>query len=287
MFGKLVKYEFRATARILSLLYLVTIFLALVNVITCRFNLGVASDLSFGISIFVSIAQISVSFALLIWRYYKNMYANEGYLTHTLPVKPSLLLWSKLLVAFVWSVISYIVTCAAILMVSISMIIRDGGKISDMGDIYHMGVVNMGMENYQVQMWLWMIALLTLSIILVLMQAYFSITVGNLTKLHSLGIGGPILIFVLMYLALQVISAISTLFIPIGIEISPTDQGFDAFRLVFKGTMSTLTDQMSSTYDASSAPMVIGIAYYILLPFLAATLLYVTSRLITKRTSIR
>lgn len=44
-----------------------------------------------------------------LFRFYKNFYTDEGYLMHTLPVKPSQLILSKALVMFIWSVIATLV----------------------------------------------------------------------------------------------------------------------------------------------------------------------------------
>ena len=40
--------------------------------------------------------------------YPEKSFSDEGYLTHTLPVKPSQLLWSKVFVIWTWSVIDFI-----------------------------------------------------------------------------------------------------------------------------------------------------------------------------------
>ena len=41
-------------------------------------------------------------------RIQKNLFSDEGYLTHTLPVKPTQILWSKVFVIWTWSVIDFI-----------------------------------------------------------------------------------------------------------------------------------------------------------------------------------
>ncbi len=46
---------------------------------------------------------------MIVLRFHKNLYSNEGYLMFTLPVKPQMLLASKTIVAFSWIIISFIV----------------------------------------------------------------------------------------------------------------------------------------------------------------------------------
>lgn len=49
------------------------------------------------------------------YRFYKNMYTDEGYLMHTLPVNPHELIWSKAFVALLWQIISGLVMAFSII----------------------------------------------------------------------------------------------------------------------------------------------------------------------------
>jgi len=56
-------------------------------------------------------AIIGVSIGVMLYlaiRFYKNMYTDEGYLTHTLPVTSHQLLWSKMLPMAAWNVLATI-----------------------------------------------------------------------------------------------------------------------------------------------------------------------------------
>ena len=44
----------------------------------------------------------SASTSVLIVRYYRNLYGDEGYLMNTLPVTPAQHVWAKLICAFLW-----------------------------------------------------------------------------------------------------------------------------------------------------------------------------------------
>lgn len=107
MFGKLIKYEFRATRRIMLP------FLAAVIVLSPLVGLGVkAADLKRFGSIITSvvdsafaIAVIGVfiaSFILMIRRFHASFLSDEGYLTFTLPARTSSLVFAKLLTSFTW-----------------------------------------------------------------------------------------------------------------------------------------------------------------------------------------
>lgn len=55
-------------------------------------------------------------------RFYKNYYTDEGYLMHTLPVKPSQLIISKALVMGIWQIISTIIIVFATLVLVFSVV---------------------------------------------------------------------------------------------------------------------------------------------------------------------
>ena len=60
-----------------------------------------------GFILFIFAIVIATTVYLAV-RIQKNLFSDEGYLTHTLPVKPTQLLWSKVFVIWTWSVIDFI-----------------------------------------------------------------------------------------------------------------------------------------------------------------------------------
>lgn len=288
MFGKLVKHEFRATARIIPFVYMVTIFLALLHIISSKLNLGIASRLSLVLMLVMCIGQVIITFVLLIWRYYRNLYANEGYLTHTLPVPPSQLLWSKLLVGFVWSLLSYLVAILAAGTVLVMDFVKSADKFASISAGYHAMIAEIGMENHQTAMWITIIVFLFISIGLLLAEIYFAISAGSLSKLHSLGIGGPILIYIAEYTALQIVAAVTMLFIPLSLQFPETTGGtLSGFKVVTKSMFSQLGIMSHSGLSGANEAGFIGISYYILIPFILIGLLCWTARIINRHTSIK
>lgn len=57
-------------------------------------------------SIILMIACPLVTYVIVIMRFYKSCYGDEGYLTQTLPVSGKQIYFSKLLVAFCWCLLS-------------------------------------------------------------------------------------------------------------------------------------------------------------------------------------
>lgn len=129
MLGKLTKYEFISTARHFLPLYAAIIILSFINRIFVLSDFA-TSTLNFVTSTivgkFMSFILMGLFFAMIvalgvitliviIQRFYKNLYGDQGYLMHTLPVHKWELLFSKTVAAVVWIIISGIVVMASIL----------------------------------------------------------------------------------------------------------------------------------------------------------------------------
>ena len=123
MFGKLLKYDFRSMLKQFAFIWPTALVLAIVN----RFTLdGLDSTSSVGettagiamlvyVAILISMFIVAVNF--VIQRFYKGLLGDEGYLMHTLPVKPWQLIGSKLACALVVTVVNILVAILSILLI--------------------------------------------------------------------------------------------------------------------------------------------------------------------------
>lgn len=115
MLRKLLKHEFRATARVMLPLYLLTVVLALGtrlmdlwthnlslgNQVLERFTAFLTGLMGIGF-VLSMMAVFVVAGVLMILRFRSNLLADEGYVMFTLPVSSHQLVWSKLIVSTVW-----------------------------------------------------------------------------------------------------------------------------------------------------------------------------------------
>lgn len=126
MLSKLLRHEFRATGQILLPLYLllfVTAGLLHVSMLVAENEqLGdgwparvffIVSITSFGIAL---IGVSVLAWALMIYRFYKNLMTDEGYLMFTLPVTTHQIIASKLIVSLVWTLTTFIADMLAIVL---------------------------------------------------------------------------------------------------------------------------------------------------------------------------
>lgn len=125
MLGKLIKHEFRATGRImLPLLGAVLVLSPLAGLVIRGFDrerfegfFKFLGGIFVGI-FFMAVAAICITaFVIMIRRFYSNLLQDEGYLMFTLPVSTHALIFSKLIVSFVWFVVAAIASILFIVIV--------------------------------------------------------------------------------------------------------------------------------------------------------------------------
>ena len=115
MLTKLLKHEFRATARIMGPLYLVLLAVALGFNFSARlmdsgnFVLNMLAALVILAYVVAIIGVFVVAFILMLQRFYKNLLGDEGYIMFTLPASVHQHVWSKLIVSAVWFIATGVV----------------------------------------------------------------------------------------------------------------------------------------------------------------------------------
>jgi len=123
MFGRLLKYDFRSMCKQFGFIWPAALLLAAVN----RFTLsgldanGSLEETIAGIAMLVYIAILMAMFVIsvifVIQRFFKGLLGDEGYLMHTLPVRPWELIGSKLICAVVMTLISIVVAILSIFII--------------------------------------------------------------------------------------------------------------------------------------------------------------------------
>jgi len=119
MLGKLMKYEFLVTGRTLLPIYgAVLLFSVVHRLLVNPFGTPFGTTSAAGttglaaLTFFYVMAMFAggiITTVVIIRRFYKNTLRDEGYLTHTLPVSVSALIWGKLIPAFCWTIVGFLV----------------------------------------------------------------------------------------------------------------------------------------------------------------------------------
>ena len=118
MLKKLLKYEFKATARTYGGMYLALLAASvLFGGSVWRWNSTNSDAYSTLVGLLslvytaVIIGTVVVTIMTIVQRFYRNLLGREGYLMHTLPVTETQLVTSKLISSAVWSLCSILAAC--------------------------------------------------------------------------------------------------------------------------------------------------------------------------------
>lgn len=141
MLTKLVKYEFKATAKFFALLYGIFIAVAAALCLSVALFGGtkalIESELAGAQAViigwlfiaFVILAMAAPVYAIV--RFKKSLLGSEGYLMNTLPVSPEQNIASKLIVSSVWTIIG-----SAIVIFSVVFMVMQGLSSAGLFDFY-------------------------------------------------------------------------------------------------------------------------------------------------------
>ena len=244
MLGKLLKHEFKVTSRwFLPMFLVIAVITALLKVSmilsegSIFLSLGISTMMSIIEGLFIALYVIILigtsilALFLLIKRFYSNMFGNEGYLTHTLPVTGTQLLNSKLICSFTWimSLIPIWIISFLILFAGTDIFSEAGYYTSAITEEIHI----LNVSGFSIGLIVLELVLLAiLSTISALLGYYLSITLGQ----HYLG-EHRLLGAILFYFILSVVSStISSVFTTVLENVLLSNAVFltmaDAFKLI-------------------------------------------------------
>lgn len=178
----------------------------------------------------------------LLLRYYASMYGREGYLTHAVPAKHTTLYGAK----YTWASGTW---AAALLIagllaygVAVVQTIAAGGTASDTWNYLIAGLTGVNRTALVLG-----VAWLAVGILTYVAQFGWIVTFGMEDRFRSLGIGGPVAVWLVAYLVMQVAILTAMLLIPVGVTL-----GFDA--LVYRSFLPELVDAFDGT-DPTFIPL--------------------------------
>lgn len=186
MLGRLIKYDFKALNRFLIVIHGMLLISALLGRILVTGRAEVLRDpstlqvtliiLGF-IAIVILMAAASIGSCICIaMHFYKNIYSDEGYLTHTLPVTRGQILASKTIVGTGWMVLDQILIVVSIGILLWVAPISEGFR-SVKGEILNeMGIPA---DAGFIQILLFMCAVFVISGISSVVTIYVSIAIGQ------------------------------------------------------------------------------------------------------------
>lgn len=195
MTGKLIKYEFRSALRLIAIVWAALLAAAIFLGIILRTMGFVSAEAPKGVFVFVDmffsvvppllygalfIAMLVITVIVVVLRFYRGLLGDEGYLMHTLPVKPWQLITAKGVVA---STVILISGFAAMLSIFMLIAIQDiGGFFRDIGEMF----IWLGDNPKAILITLEIIVILVFSVMRSVYQIYTAMAIGQLAGKHRL-----------------------------------------------------------------------------------------------------
>lgn len=224
MYGKLLKYENKALSKTILPIGIATMFVAVfgsamlkLNLIMNRlvkngsvlFTLKAVTTTFFAISVIAMISAVFVAGFMLMQRYYRNLFTDEGYLTFTLPVKTEHILLSKLTSAVIWGAFVVVCSVAAVLIIVLFGTTPELVNHKALEEIVHfvqaLFKIDFDINGYLI--FVQTFITLILSVVEQYLMIYLAITLGNqVAKKHK--VLGAIGMYFVVYAVCQAINSV-------------------------------------------------------------------------------
>lgn len=243
MISTLIAHEWKRTRTLLLTATGIAVLVTAVGALASATGWSVVSLLGSLLAVAVTALYVPAVHVLLAVDYWLSSYARTGCFTQTLPVRGGTLFGAKLLFGFGVTVVGLLITLvlAAIAWAGQAIMAGENAnpfaaagqlwtQISDAASPAVIGVA---------------IAFLLFSYGAWLVQLYFSVSIGSEARFNRLGLAGPILVFIGLYVVMQILLFVSILTVPLGI--GPVAGGLGIIRIDLLGEV--LSDPAASGGD--------------------------------------
>lgn len=167
--------------------------------------------------------------------YWRSSYGRVGYFTQTLPVRGSRTYWAKLL----WALVVLLLAVVLAIGIGFVALLGSAGPLGiDAGALPSM-IVDFFADVIATAPW-WVVAGVPLLLLAMLalntVMLFCAASVGSEQRMHPLGWGGPVLVWIALYIAMQVAMFVMILAVPFGLTIDDAG-GFGVVGVDLLGAM--------------------------------------------------
>lgn len=239
MVTTLIKHEALRTSSWLAVVFGAATILLLVGVLMELTPWRVVQGLGFALTLVPVFALLLVVQVALAFDYWRSSYSKTGYFTQSLPVKGSTIYGAK----FLWgSLITIVAVLVNIVMAAVALV--GASRVFDMGITLGDIVDLLATTLSATPVWasVLVIVLAVVAILSSLAQYFFAASIGSEGKINRLGIGGPILIYFLLYMVMQVLLFVAIIAVPLGLSSSRLDGNLEVVPMDVLGSMVSNQD---------------------------------------------
>ena len=216
MLSTILKHEFHRTKQPLALLFGVASLALLVSVALTLTGLPAITTIAgFGATLVVG-AFLWITILWLALDFYASNFGNQRYLTHSLPIPSSKLLWAKLLYAWGVALVALVWFAAGFFVSTTLMGVTSGVSLAQAWS-RQIDVVRQILSEQPAWVPLGLSCVAVAFLLTYVIIAFASISVGSEKRFNRWRIGGAVLVFVIIYLALQLLLLLGIVAIPLGV----------------------------------------------------------------------
>ena len=257
MLGKLIKHELKDTSKLFLIMYAAITIVAIADKIFFYINEDwIFANILSGVLLVTYILGIAALFimtvVLVVKRFYDNMLKDQGYLTFTLPVTTNAHMISKLLVAFIWSVLTCVVTAITLVITIVDKEVIE--VLPELIKVITETITKYDLYGLLVKVFIFCIVSAFMSIL----SFYFCLSVGQLFNKHK--ILGAVLTYFGIYIIMQIIMQV---------VITTVTMNFDMMYALLYGNANLYIDFADIMLDI-----------YLIIYIILAIVFYVASTLI-------
>ncbi|HHV43028.1 MAG TPA: hypothetical protein GXX72_09390 [Clostridiaceae bacterium] len=220
MLGKLIKLDLRTYRAQLKWVLPIYGLLLLSSLIVKGLGIPYLGEIAHAFSIIGTVLVIPAALILGLIHYYRHFYTNQGYLTHTLPVTASQRYHSKFVSGFILYLLATVITFFGVNIAVLAKSLGSGQGFSALGDMYTTMFAWHDKVGFN-PIWIWLLLLVFWFFIYLYFFAIysFSISVGMGRRLARFGVGGPILVYIVLYIFYQITALLAFLFLPLSLRL--------------------------------------------------------------------
>ena len=224
MLGKLLKHEFKNSARYVMAIYACTAAVLAVMAVALLIKITWLSVAASVILYFAGLLVVIMTLVAVIKNFYDTLYTNQGYLSFTLPVKCSTLLVSKVIVSFVWIIASIVALGLIFLVIFLNAKEQSGEQFGSILEVLRdSGLLEMLPSGAMIAKALFYFAIIFLLTILTFVGfVYFSVTLANTRPLQKHPKIFGFIIFFGSYALTNSLGAKLTYSLPLSISVTET-----------------------------------------------------------------
>ncbi len=237
----LLKHELLRTRDALALVGCLALLLAVAGTLLAATGVPLLATVGLVAGLIAVICLVPATQLMLTVTYWRSSYGRTGYLTQTLPVKGSRIYWAKMIWAWLVSLLAAALSVGITLAAAPVVAGATGGQADAL-----LSTLREGWARLNELAPGWGVAAAVAAMVMMVLiwptQYFFAASIGSQAPLNRMGVGGPVLVWIGLYLAVQVIVFASFAAIPLAVGMDGDRLGlvrFDLFAEMAAGTSSS------------------------------------------------